>query len=175
MGQLPGARPGGSSLPRSKAARALFGPGSTGIRCGCRSPPGAPNLIPTSAAIARPEPRWSGGNGGRCSASASSPAGPVPTPSSLWNSPRCSPGPMHPSSTWPQCARWPRRRCEAGCPGRRIPMRSSLTPPAVSPRSAKRPELDPVLRQQVAWLVADRVNLAPGAIPLVRPGSAAGT
>jgi len=43
------------------------------------------------------------------------------------------------------------------------------------PRSAKRPELDPVLRQQVAWLVADRVNLAPGAIPLVRPGSAAGT
>ena len=28
-------------------------------------------------------------------------------------------------------------------------------------RSAKRPELDPVLREQVAWLVADRVGLAP--------------
>jgi len=38
------------------------------------------------------------------------------------------------------------------------------------PRSAKRPELDPVLRQQVAWLVADRVNLAPGAIPSFDPG-----
>ncbi|MBI5738860.1 MAG: hypothetical protein HY997_23610 [Mycolicibacterium neoaurum] len=28
-------------------------------------------------------------------------------------------------------------------------------------RSSKRPELDPVLREQVAWLVADRVGLAP--------------
>ena len=28
-------------------------------------------------------------------------------------------------------------------------------------RSAKRPDLDPVLREQAAWLVADRVGLAP--------------
>src|SRR5680860_596648 len=29
------------------------------------------------------------------------------------------------------------------------------------PRSAKRPDLDPVLREQAAWLVADRIGLAP--------------
>lgn len=38
------------------------------------------------------------------------------------------------------------------------------------PRSAKRPELEPVLRGQVAWLVADRVGLPPGAIPSFDPG-----
>lgn len=32
-------------------------------------------------------------------------------------------------------------------------------------RSAKRPDLDPVLREQAAWLVADRVGLAPTARP----------
>lgn len=32
-------------------------------------------------------------------------------------------------------------------------------------RSSKRPDLDPVLRAQVAWLVADRVGLAPGDRP----------
>ena len=32
-------------------------------------------------------------------------------------------------------------------------------------RSAKRPDLDPVLRQQAAWLVADRVGLAPSDRP----------
>ena len=37
------------------------------------------------------------------------------------------------------------------------------------PRSAKRPELEPDLRRQVAWLVADRVNRAPGPLPAFDP------
>lgn len=42
------------------------------------------------------------------------------------------------------------------------------------PRSAKRPSLEPVHRAQAAWLVADRVNRAPGPMPSFDPGSLSG-